>query len=110
MHQVIGDYPDYQKITGKTYFFLDVDKAFNPFTWSPPINWKGSVGGHQVSFTQISNSGSGKSCYDRTNFPVDLENGNSIYCRSYQQAYEGNELNIALLGGTIKVDRNINNI
>lgn len=73
MHQVTGEYPDYHKASLKGRFYLNADKAFNPYTWSPPIQWKGIVGAQNVSFTQISDSGSNKSDYDWKGFPNDLE-------------------------------------
>ena len=73
MYQVEGQYLDYSKMTRKSYFFLNADQAFNFNTWSAPVQWKGRVGGQQVSFKQISDSGSSRSCYDWTTFPVELE-------------------------------------
>lgn len=73
MPQVTGTYPDYQKRTLKSYFSLEGDKQFNPYTWSPPIVWEGTVGAHKVQFIQISSSGSNKPDYDWSDFPNELE-------------------------------------
>ncbi|WP_448104613.1 hypothetical protein [Pedobacter panaciterrae] len=73
MHQVSGEYPDYQKHNNVSLFGLNADKPFNNFIWSPPIHWEGIVGDKQVKFTQIRNSGSSKLDYDWTGFPEELE-------------------------------------
>lgn len=72
MHQVTGDYPDYKKANLKSNFYLDADKAFNPYTWAPPIEWEGIVGGQKVKFTQISSKGNNKIDYNWDGFPDDL--------------------------------------
>lgn len=74
MHQVKGEYPDYSRPSNKSYFFLNADQSFNPFTWRPPIHWGGQVGGVAVTFTQISNSGSDRIDYDWSQFPKEVEN------------------------------------
>lgn len=71
---VDGKYPDYSKHNHEAYFRLEADQAMNPYTWKPPINWKGRVNGVEVSFTQLSPSGHSKIDYDFSNFPKELEN------------------------------------
>jgi len=72
MHQVTGDYPDYGKHRDKSSFYLNADKGFIFFEWSPPIHWEGMVGGIQVKFTQISHSGSHRIDYDWAGFPAEV--------------------------------------
>ena len=69
MHQVTGKYPDYQKTSLNSNFYLNADQSFNPFTWKQPIHWEGIVGGQKVQFVQIDSSGSSKHDYDWTDFP-----------------------------------------
>lgn len=72
MHQVTGEYPDYSRASNKNHFYLDADKGFIYFKWSPPIRWKGRVGGVDVTFTQVSHSGAHQSDYDWSNYPSEV--------------------------------------
>lgn len=45
MYQIKGEYPDYSTHSLKNYFYLNADQAFNPYTWSAPSHWEGTVGG-----------------------------------------------------------------
>lgn len=72
MYQVTGEYTDYKKFNRKSYFYLNADKRFNPYTWRAPINWEGIVGGINVKFTQIDNSAYSENCFNWTEFPDEL--------------------------------------
>lgn len=63
------EYPDYTKLDNKSRILLNADQGFNPYTWEPPINWKGFVGGVEVEFVQINSSGSSKIDYDFSSLP-----------------------------------------
>lgn len=73
MSKVQGHFPDYTKHNNQGSFSVESDKAFNPYTWQPPINWSGFVNGTKVSFVQISASGSHISNYDFSGFPPELD-------------------------------------
>lgn len=73
MHQVTGEYVDYKIHPRKGQFYLNADQGFNPFTWKPPINWEGTVGGHNVKFTQIEASSFNNESFDWGEFPTELE-------------------------------------
>lgn len=60
MPQVIGTYPDYQKHTLKSYFSLEGDKEFNPYTWSPRILWEGTVGVYKDNLYKLVPPGQAK--------------------------------------------------
>ncbi len=49
---------------------LNPNQAFNPYTWKPPIIWKGFVGSEKVTFIQIASSAIGLDDFDWTNFPI----------------------------------------
>lgn len=72
MHQVKGDYPDYQSHLMKSYFHLNADQSFNPYTWKAPINWEGVVNGHSVKFTQIESDSFNENSFDWYSFPESL--------------------------------------
>lgn len=69
---VKGKYPSNNGYNGELSFLLEADQAFNPYTWSPPINWTGVVGGNKVSFIQTSHSGYTKDDYDFNGFPEEV--------------------------------------
>ena len=73
MYQVRGEYPDYQRHDNKNSFALNPDQAFNPYTWSPPINWEGYVGGKKVKFVQTDSFAFSVDCFDWADFPKELE-------------------------------------
>lgn len=72
MHQVNGEYPDYQRYPVKGMFHLNADQGFNPFTWKAPINWVGFVGSKEVKFTQIEDGSFNEQSFDWGNFPEEL--------------------------------------
>ncbi len=69
---VKGKYPTYNGNREELPFSLIADQGFNPFTWAPPINWKGVVGGYKVSFVQTSHSGYSIEDYDFEGFPEEV--------------------------------------
>ena len=66
-------YPDFQEYKNEGSFTIESDKEFNPYTWQPPIHWKGSFKGVDFEFTQISASGSLEMDYDFTKLPIEVE-------------------------------------
>lgn len=86
MHQVEGEYPDYQKYPMKGRFYLDADQSFNPFTWKPPIHWEGYVGGQKVIFTQLGRSGYHVDHFDWQDFPEELESAKPYIVEAIDKA------------------------
>lgn len=72
MYDVRGEFPHYQSYNNKGSFALNADKSMNPFTWGPPIHWKGYVNNTDVSFVQISADAFDKHDFDFTGFPEQL--------------------------------------
>ena len=69
MARVEVEYTDYSKHGNKGRLILEGDKAFNPYTWKPPINWEGYIGGEKISFVQTSASGYSEGDYDFSQLP-----------------------------------------
>ncbi len=72
MYDVRGEFPHYQSHNYKGSFALNADKGMNPYTWAPPINWKGYVNNTAVSFVQTSASALMKEDFDFTGFPEEF--------------------------------------
>jgi len=70
---VTGTFPNYRSHNNEGSFSLEADQGFNPYTWRPPINWRGWVNNVAVSFIQVNASGGDLSDYDFSGFPPQFE-------------------------------------
>lgn len=69
MYQVRGEFPHYQSYNNKGVFALNPNQGMNPYTWRPPIIWKGIVCGTEVSFAQTEAHAISDDDFDFTGFP-----------------------------------------
>lgn len=86
MYDVKGEFPHYQSYNNKGSFALKADKTMNPFTWAPPIKWKGFVNGTEVSFIQVDAGAISKDDFDFTGFPEQLNSAISYIIEAIDDA------------------------
>lgn len=69
MATVKVNYQDFREFKNQGSFSIESDQDFNPFKWTPPINWQGYIKDVKISFIQKNACSLSDHDFDFSNLP-----------------------------------------